>query len=418
MPGANAMRRNFLWNTFGNILYMGCQFLCGILVVRLAGEVNSGNYNIALAVTNIFVSVASYGMYSFQVSDVENKYSQSTYIASRMTTCVLATVLCMGYTLLGATLGENPYSKLQCACILLYQAYRMVESITDVYNAIDQQNERLDIVGKTYAVRGVASLAVFVAVLWVTHDMVLTLLFMVAVNVLLFFFYTLPKARPFYTRSAVTESAVLALLWECLPLAVYNVLANTTASIPKLMLEKILGETALGIYSPVTQPVLLLQVGATYLFTPFITLFAQNYAERNRRGFYKAILAVQGIVLALLPAGLLVCRYLGRWGLAVFVGAGLESYAYLLAPMVVSAVLTAMMLFYSMVLTVMRCMRGLIFANVCGIITAACISSPCIRRWELQGTTFATIGALCVQCVCLAAITLVNARRHFASEDT
>ena len=121
MPGANAMRRNFLWNTFGNILYMGCQFLCGILVVRLAGEVNSGNYNIALAVTNIFVSVASYGMYSFQVSDVENKYSQSTYIASRMTTCVLATVLCMGYTLLGATLGENPYSKLQCACILLYR---------------------------------------------------------------------------------------------------------------------------------------------------------------------------------------------------------------------------------------------------------------------------------------------------------
>ena len=99
-------------------------------------------------------------------------------------------------------------------------------------------------------------------------------------------------------------------------------------------------------------------------------------------------------------------------------GAGLESYAYLLAPMVVSAVLTAMMLFYSMVLTVMRCMRGLIFANVCGIITAACISSPCIRRWELPGTTFATIGALCVQCVCLVAITLVNARRHFASEDT
>ena len=79
--------------------------------------------------------------------------------------------------------------------------------------------------------------------------------------------------------------------------------------------------------------------------------------------------------------------------------------------------LTAMMLFYSMVLTVMRCMRGLIFANVCGIVTAALISSPCIRQWELQGTTIATIGALCVQCVCLVIITLVNARRHFNGQD-
>ncbi|WP_367924544.1 lipopolysaccharide biosynthesis protein [uncultured Ruthenibacterium sp.] len=418
MPDANTMRRNFLWNTFGNIIYMGCQFLCGILVVRLAGEVNSGNYNVALAVTNIFVSVASYGMYSYQVSDFENKYSQSTYIASRLSTCILATVLCMGYTLLGATLGENPYSKLQCACILIYQMYRMVESITDVYNAIDQKSDRLDIVGKTYTVRGIASLIVFIAVLWITHNMVLTLLFMVAVNVFLFFFYTLPKARPFYVRTPVTESAVLALLWECLPLAIYNVLANTTASIPKLMLEKLMGEAALGIYSPVTQPVLLLQVGATYLFTPFITLFAQNYAQRNRKGFYKAILAVQGIVLLLLPAGLLVCRFLGRWGLAVFVGAGLEKYDYLLPPMVLSAVLTAMMLFYSMVLTVMRCMRGLIFANVCGILAAAAISSFCIETWGLQGTTFATIGALCVQCVFLIAIVFVNARRHFDSEDT
>ena len=129
---------------------------------------------------------------------------------------------------------------------------------------------------------------------------------------------------------------------------------------PNLCWKKILGETALGIYSPVTQPVLLLQVGATYLFTPFITLFAQNYAERNRRGFYKAILAVQGIVLALLPAGLLVCRYLGRWGLAVFVGAGLKATRICWLPWWFLAVLTAMMLFYSMVLTVMRCMRGLI----------------------------------------------------------
>ena len=73
---------------------------------------------------------------------------------------------------------------------------------------------------------------------------------------------------------------------------------------------------------------------------------------------------MQAVVLALLPAGLLVAHFLGEWGLETFVGSGMGAYQYLLAPMVVSAVLTALVLFYSMVLTVMRCMKALIAANV------------------------------------------------------
>ena len=42
-----------------------------------------------------------------------------------------------------------------------------------------------------------------------------------------------------------------------------------------------MGETALGIYGPVTQPVVLLQVGATYLFNPFITVFAEDVYKRQ-----------------------------------------------------------------------------------------------------------------------------------------
>ena len=33
MQDAQTLRRNFLWNTFGQLTYMLCQFLCGILAV-------------------------------------------------------------------------------------------------------------------------------------------------------------------------------------------------------------------------------------------------------------------------------------------------------------------------------------------------------------------------------------------------
>lgn len=282
MQDAQTLRRNFLWNTFGQLTYMLCQFLCGILVVRLAGEQVSGVYNTALTATGIFLSIASYGMYSFQVSDIRGKYGASTYIRSRVWTCALAVALCIGFVAVSALTGENPYSAQQSVCVLLFLGYRMVESLTDIYNAIDQRSGRLDIVGKTYAVRGAVTLASFTLTLWLTQDIVLTLALMLGASLVVFFVYSLPQARAFYAPEQPQNARVAALLWECLPLAVYSFLNTTTASIPKLALSSRMGETALGIYGPVTQPVVLLQVGATYLFNPFITVFADSYARRQK----------------------------------------------------------------------------------------------------------------------------------------
>lgn len=409
------MLRNFIWNTAGQLTYMGCQFLCGIFVVSLAGNQVSGVYNTALTATNIFLSVASYGMYSFQVSDLSRKYSDSTYIRSRVWTCTAASALCGGFVAVNAAVGANPYSAQQSVCVLLFLGYRMVESFTDIFNAIDQRGGRLDLVGKTYALRGIAMLASFVAVLRLTQNIVLTLALMLAAGLAVFFIYSLPQARRLYVPARVLRPQVAALLWECAPLAVYSFLNTTTASLPKLMLGRMLGEGALGIYGPVTQPVLLLQVGATYLFNPFITVFADSYARRNRKGFWRAVLGVQGVVLALLPVGLCVAAFFGRWGLATFVSKELADYQYLLAPMVVSAILTALVLFYSMVLTVMRCMKGLIAANACAIAVSALASAPCIARWALQGATYAAIAAQTVQLLLLGGIALHMARRHFSA---
>lgn len=355
-------------------------------------------------------------MYNFQVSDAHEKYAQSCYIRSRAYTVALASAVCIVFTLAGALRAENAYSALQCACILLYHAYRMVESVTDVYNAISQKAGRLDLVGKTYALRGLVTLAVFVGVLAATHSLLLTLALMLGVNIALFCTYTMRVSRGLYRPQPVEKSAVRALLFECAPLAVYTALSTTAASLPKIVLQQQMGNGAIGIYGPVTQPVLLLQTGATYLFIPFINVFTDSYAAKDKKGFWKAVLGVQAVVLALLPAGLLVAHFLGAWGLDTFVGSGMSAYQHLLAPMVVSAVLTALVLFYSMVLTVMRCMKALIAANVCGIVAAWAVSAPFIQRWALQGTTYAAIAALAVQLVFLAGAALVLARRHFSRE--
>ena len=411
MSDAATLRRNFLWNTFGQLTYMMCQFLCGIFVVRLAGAQQSGLYNVALTVTNIFLSLASFGMYSFQVSDARGKYTDPCYLRSRVVTCGAAVAACAAYT--GFYFITGTYGLMQCACIALFLTYRMVESVTDIFNAIDQKHERLDIVGKTYAMRGVSSLAVFICTLIATKSIILTLALMAAANILLFALYTLPKSAPFYQKGTPAPGSVRLLLAECLPLAAYSVLNTTTTSIPRLALSSVHGEVALGVYNPVTQPVLLLQVCATYLFNPFITTFSVSFYENDKKRFDRAVLTVQAILLALLPAGLLVAQVLGKWGLAVFVGAGMEEYHALLAPMVVSAVLTATNLFYSMILTVMRGMKSLLAANLLGIVVSLAVSTPCVTAWGMQGATVAAIIAQLAQLAVLGLLVFRQSRAHF-----
>ena len=411
MYDAKALRKGVLWNTGGNMVYMACQFIFSMLVVRLAGETGSGLFNLAQSYANISLTIASYGMYSFQVSDARNKYSTSCYIKSRFATVSIATGVCACLIAFGGLfLG---YGLMQC--VWLFHAYRMIESATDVFNAAAQRQMDLILVGKTYALRGVVSLVSFGVILTATHSVPLTLAVMFFSNLVVFLRYTLVKSAHHYEKQPVALQQVKALLIECFPLAIYSALSTTTASLPKILMEQVLGTQALGIYSPVTTPVLLLQVGATYLFTPFITIFSNSYAERNRRSFWRAVGMVQAILLALLPVGLFISEFLGTWGLRVFVGAGMEAYQFLLSPMVVSAVLTATVLFYSMILTIMRCMRGLIAANLLGIAVCAALCVPCMKLWDMQGATYAGILALLVQAGALGTVILVRSRRHFSA---
>ena len=196
-----------------------------------------------------------------------------------------------------------------------------------------------------------------------------------------------------------------------LPLAVYSFLNTTTASIPKLALSSRMGETALGIYGPVTQPVVLLQVGATYLFNPFITVFADSYARRDKKGFFKAVFAVQGIVLALLPLGLAVAHFLGRWGLALLFGQAILPYAFLLLPVLGSTLCISLIYFFEVPLTIGRRLKVMTAIHGGAVVVAAAVSLLAIPAQGLQGVLLALYASAGCDVLAMAAVTAWMCRK-------
>ena len=95
--------QNTAWNTAGSSVYLACQWLTQIFVVRLyGGYTEAGYYALALSVTNIFYSIATNNnIRSYQVSDVRNEYSVGTYFTARVIMCSLSIVLCAVFVFFG-----------------------------------------------------------------------------------------------------------------------------------------------------------------------------------------------------------------------------------------------------------------------------------------------------------------------------
>ncbi|MDO4567053.1 MAG: hypothetical protein Q4B42_06955, partial [Oscillospiraceae bacterium] len=101
---------------------------------------------------------------------------------------------------------------------------------------------------------------------------------------------------------------------------------------------------------------------------------------------------------------------LGSWGLNLLYGAQVAAQSGLLPLMVGCTVLTSLTLFYCMLLTVLRDMRGLIISTAAALAASFALSAPLINAYEMYGASLATLAALALECAALAAFGLAKLR--------
>lgn len=402
--------KNVLFNTAGSLTFYICQAAMNLLVTALAGVQANGLLATAMTIANVGLSFASYGMRTFQVSDLEGKYTDRTYLRSRWLTVAAAWVACTVFAF------ANAYTARQRWVIFLYTGYRLVESWSDVWHGFLQKAERMDIVGISFGARGLVTAGSVILGLLLTKDLVITLALLLALNLGYVLGVDIPLARKTADLAAKGGGSVFALLWECLPLALYASLNTSIGSTPRYFCERILGEVQLNYFANVFLPVMLLQVAAVYLFVPFITLFARLWNNKDKAGYFRGLKLLFLCLGALWAAGAVGVALLGRWGLGFLYPSTPEilQYTALLQPLVVCTVLTVLVTVLCNLLTIARDMKGLILGNLAGLAAAFAASAPLIRAFGLWGTAFATMAGIGAQALCLLLFLRRQTGRQFA----
>lgn len=382
------LKKNALWNAVGNVIYLACQWIVTVLVTVLGGFEDAGVLSIAMSVSATFQTVAIFGIRNYQVSDLEGKYSDSCYMGFRFLTCAAAMILCVGFSLISRYFGAS------LLAICLFMLFRLSENYSDALHGIAQKNGRLDIAGKSFAMKGVGLLVCFLVGYLTSDNLNVGLLCMALFSVLVTFLYDLPavkKTASFRLTENVKKCVKLGL--ETWPLCVYLFLFSALSTVPKLILEKQCGEALLGAYSSIFAPALLLQAATGYLYTPFTTQFTEYLQSGNKRNFKMLLLKLCIAILIIAVLVLAVAQFLGEFALVLVFGEQIRAYVDLLDPILIVNFGISFFGLFCMLTVVLRRFWRLLSA--CGAAMLVCLGStaPLIRRFGANGASYSLIVA-------------------------
>lgn len=405
------MKKNMLWNTAGSMTSLVCQWLITVLVVRIAGGYgDAGVYSLVVSVYGIFYPVAQYRMYTYQISDTRGENTMGEYFTFCLVTNGIALICCLAYSLLTCSLSVVP-------TILIYGVYKGVILLIDVLHACEQRHRRMDYLGISLMLQGLASLSLFALVFWITLNLSITLVAMAIGCALIGVVYDLPRAERFEKlKLGIAVPKAWHLLTYCVPIVVGALLAAAAVAAPRQYLAFDMGDAALGVYASVAAPVAVVQNGASYVYYPLIGYFADYYAERNKRKLLGLFVRVTGGVALVGVICAVLLELLGVPILEFFFANNIAAYAYLLTPMIVSAAIAAYQWFLSDLLIAIRDFRGNFFGNGAALLVAVAAMIPFVALWAMNGVSFAAaVSALMAALVMVVSFVL---KLRSAPKDT
>ncbi len=384
-----SMKGNMLWNSVGSLVYLACQWLVTVLVVRLSlgGYDAAGLLALAMSVVGLFGTLANYKMGTYQISDVNRENELSEYLGFRVVMLAASFVLCMAYAYATCAWYALP-------TIALFYCFKAIGLVIDVLHGTDQQHRRLDYAGMSFILQGVSTLAAFSAVFYFTQNLDLAIIAMGAAAFSVLVFWDIPRTARFEPVCLkLTGAKAVFFLKTSFPSTIAALAAGSLFVIPKQMLSYLSGDAALGIYSSVAALALVVQMGANYLYGPLLDVFPALYFGGKREKFLKLFARTALGIIAVAVVCSVGLALAGAWVLELLFGQSILSYVYLLQPILIATLATAFLWFFGDLLIALRDFRGNLIGNAVAFAAVAVLSYPFVSIWGMNGVSFTGMAA-------------------------
>ena len=340
------------------------------IVTRILDSASADIYSFAYAIANLFVIVASFQVRDFQATDIKEKYSFDTYLMARIVSNILMVLLLIGYIIL------NPNTHANIGIIFWASFFRVSEALSDVFQGLFQQRERLDIAGKSLFLRNTISTAVFALVLLISRNLLWSVILQTISSFLFIALFDYPNSRLFHTLNIrnVKLCKIIKVFKDCLPLFINAFLLVSIYNQPKYALNDIYNKGLIenGVqrdFSILFTPIFAMNLMIIFL-RPMITQLAVFLEERKISHFITYKNNLFRILLGTCTLIYIVGAFIAIPALDIVYGTDLKQYQSSFLILLMGGVASTFSTVCDNILTVFRKQHYLIISFVVGYLVS------------------------------------------------
>ena len=376
----NIMRDSSIWNLIYSVEYSLLSAVLMLIVTRISGTYDTGVFLIAYTVTQMMATIGSYGMRSFQASDIKKEYSFCTYYTSRIISVLAMVIICLGYSFI------QGYDKQRMILIVILCGYRLVEDVEDVFHGEIQKSMRLDVASKIASIRIFVATICFTLVFAISKNLIFASLSLTISAAIISILLTALVSDRFPLLSLKTEwKQVPRLLWVCLPICAGGFLYNYLVNAPKYAIDRNLSEEIQTIFNILFMPVFAINMLSSFVFKPLIVKMGILWNENKKGEFIASILKQVAIIVGITVLVIVGGGIFGLDILGWMYGVRLEGYRMLFAVLILFGGFAAMVSFLVVVLTIVRKQMAIIVAYAIAMIIDLIIMDGLVIKYGIWG---------------------------------
>ena len=312
------LRRNFSWTFIGNAVYAASQWGMLVVLAKLGSPEMVGQFTLGLAVTAPIVLLTNLQLRGVQAVDTKQEYLFCDYLGLRIISTGLALFL------IAIIIYFAGYSRETSLVISVIGLAKAIESISDVFYGLIQQQERMDRIAISLMIKGPLSLLLLGTGVYLSKSVFWGAVGLVFAWTIVLIGYDIRSGNVMLHllhKQQITGlslkprwhiKTLRKLVWLCLPLGFVMMLISLNTNIPRYFIEEYLGERELGIYAALAYLIVAGNMVVKSLGQSASPKLAKYYAAGNSKGFRTLLLKLIGIATLLGSVGILAAVVAGQ----------------------------------------------------------------------------------------------------------
>ena len=310
----SGMKRDFIWNTAGSLVYALSSMCLAFFVMHAAGAEDGGIFGFGFSTFGQQMFIVSYfGIRPFQITDAAGSYTFGEYRRLRFLTAGLAVLLAAGY--LGWMQMRGTYSHYKAGIIFLLALYKVMDGVADVYESECQRAGSLYVGGQGLFFRTVCTSLVLCAALVLTGSLMAAAFAAVTAQMIGWFCFNVRRTRSCAARGGwllVRRGKVWELFQNTWLLFFSVFLDFYVFSASKYAVDAQLGDAANGVFNLLFMPTSVIYLVANFVIKPYMTPLAKAYETHDGEGVRSIYGNLTKLILLLTLAACIGVLMLGR----------------------------------------------------------------------------------------------------------